>query len=639
MRHTVIGSAGHIDHGKSALLLSLTGTDPDRLKEEKEREMTTDLGFVFLGDDITIIDVPGHEKFIKNMLAGVSTLDIGLLVIAADDGVMPQTVEHFEILQLLGIRKGIIALTKIDMVDAEWLELVKEDVTGLAKGTFMENAPVFPVSNRTGEGVDALKQAIIDIAATLPARADRGVFRLWIDRVFTIRGAGTIVAGTVLSGVLKPGDRVDLLPSEKNLRVKKIQVHNRPQEKCVIGERAAINLMGIDTEEINRGDQLTAPGFFSPTYMLNIRLMLLNSCPRPLKNRDRVRLHLGTAEILCRVVPLEKLNINPGGEGFVQLRLESPIVADVGDAFVIREYSPGRTIGGGTVLETHPPKLKYLPDERLKTLEVLSFADPLGILEHHLKEDNMRLHTLKSVSHDMALSPDEAENQLRALVERRIALRFDEPSGSYFVHRESFQESQENIMRSLREFHAENPMRAGIRKSELKAKFFTDGDSAFFDRLLKEMHSSSEIMISREKIAVAGYIIEFSPDQVELKAKIEKIYFDAAFQTPDFDELLEQLGIQQPEPVRETLTGMVESGILLELEVKMGKSLFFHTKRIQEAKDIVIEMLKDMGEVKFFEVRERLNSTRKFTTPILTHFDKIGLTKRVGDVRVLAKEI
>nr|MBC8205236.1 selenocysteine-specific translation elongation factor [FCB group bacterium] len=292
MRHTVIGSAGHIDHGKSSLLLSLTGIDPDRLKEEKEREMTTDLGFVFLGEDITIIDVPGHEKFIKNMLAGVSTLDIGLLVIAADDSVMPQTIEHFEILQLLGIRQGIIVITKIDIVDEDWLELVKEDIRELTAGSFFEDAPIYPVSNRSGAGIDELRQAIIEIAAELPARSDKGIFRMWIDRVFTIKGAGTIVAGTALSGELKPGDRVDLLPAEKNLRVKKIQVHNKPQERCIIGERAAINLMGIEVEGVNRGDLLAAPGYYKPSYMLNVKLRLLKSCPRPLKNRTRVRLHL-----------------------------------------------------------------------------------------------------------------------------------------------------------------------------------------------------------------------------------------------------------------------------------------------------------------------------------------------------------
>ena len=636
MRHTVIGSAGHIDHGKSSLLLSLTGIDPDRLKEEKEREMTTDLGFVFLGEDITIIDVPGHEKFIKNMLAGVSTLDIGLLVIAADDSVMPQTIEHFEILQLLGIRQGIIVITKIDIVDEDWLELVKEDIRELTAGSFFEDAPIYPVSNRSGAGIDELRQAIIEIAAELPARSDKGIFRMWIDRVFTIKGAGTIVAGTALSGELKPGDRVDLLPAEKNLRVKKIQVHNKPQERCIIGERAAINLMGIEVEGVNRGDLLAAPGYYKPSYMLNVKLRLLKSCPRPLKNRTRVRLHLGTAEILCRLVTLEKQNILPGEEGFVQLRLESPAAPVVGDLFVIREYSPGRTIGGGEVLETHPQKLKYLPDDKLKRLETLAEADPLQILEHHLREYHLRLHTAETVSRERAISKEEAEKQLQTLFDRHDILKFDDSSIVSFVHREEFQKSREEIKRFLREFHAGNPMRAGARKSELKTKLFAKADNAFLGRLLKEIQDAGEIAIRGEKISVAGFSVEFSSEQSELKDKIAKIYFDSAFQTPEFEELLEILQANKPEPIREIITGMVESGILVELGVKVGKSLIFHSKRIEEARQIVIEILKSQGEAKFFEIREKLNSTRKFTTPILTHFDNIGLTKRIGDIRVLA---
>ncbi len=635
MRHTVVGTAGHIDHGKSSLIISLTGYDPDRLKEEKETGMTTDLGFAFLGDNITIIDVPGHEKFIKNMLSGVSTLDIALFVVAADDGVMPQTVEHFEILQLLGIRQGIIALTKVDMVEPDWVELVKEDIQELVKGTFLENAPLFPVSNQTGEGVTELKDALIQLADTLPPRADRGIFRLWIDRVFTIKGAGTIAAGTVLSGELKPGDKLDLLPAEKILRVKKVQVHNKPREKSVIGERVAINLMNVDLDEIKRGDLLTSQGYFEPTYMFNARLHLLSSCKKPLKNRSRVRLHLGTAEILCRVVNLDKSDFYPGTESIVQFRLEEKAAPDVGDNFVIRDYSPGRTIGGGVVLETHPEKLKYLPDDKLEVLEDISDADPGKMLEYHLKINPHRSFTMEIIAREKALSVEDAKDLVESLLDKSHILKLENGPNDIYVHAEEFAQTKENLKRFLREYHDANPMRKGIKKSELKMRLFPEGEQAFFSILLSHMLKEEEIGVDLERIFIAGHVIEFDPAQVEMKEKIEKIYFDASFVTPEFEELVEMLGEKKSDKVRDVVNGLVESGILTELGVKLGKALIFHSDRIEEARKMVLETIKERGEAKFFELREKLDSTRKFTTPILVHFDEQGLTKRIGDVRVL----
>ena len=635
MRHTVIGTAGHIDHGKSALIISLTGSDPDRLKEEKERQMTTDLGFAFLGDDITIIDVPGHEKFIKNMLSGVSTLDMGLLVIAADDGIMPQTEEHFEILQLLGVPHGLIVVTKIDLVDDEWLEMVKEDIINMVEGTFLGEAPIFPVSNVTGKGIAELKQAVLDMAAKLPPRADKGIFRLWIDRIFTIKGSGTIVAGTVLSGKIHPGDKVDLLPQGKNLRVKKLQVHNKLRDECVIGERVAINLLGVDVEEITRGDLLTAAGYFKPTYMLNAKLRYLASNKKPLKNRARVRLHLGTVEILCRVINLEKGDIYPGTETVVQFRLESQTAPDIGDAFVIRDYSPGRTIGGGIILETHPQKLKYLGQERIEKLETISDADPVNVTEFHLRDNPQQFFTLDAIAKERALSVEEAGEIIQTLLAKNKLIKLGEDANPGYAHAQEFTDTVESLKRFLRDYHADNPTRLGIKKSELKMKLFPEAENSFFKAFLEEMVARKEIVIQREKISIAGHTIDFTPEQEKLKSEIEKTYYAAAFVTPEFDELVEQLGGVKPEKVREVISGMVDTGILIELGVKLGKALIFHSGRIEEARKIVLETIAEKGEAKFYELREKLNSTRKFTTPILNHFDEIGLTKRIGDVRVL----
>ena len=635
MRHTVIGTAGHIDHGKSSLIIALTGYDPDRLKEEKETGMTTDLGFAFLGESITIIDVPGHEKFIKNMLSGVSTLDMALFVVAADDGVMPQTEEHFEILHLLGIQTGIIVLTKTDIVEEEWTDLVEEEIRELVKGSFLEDAPIMRVSNHSGQGIPELKALIEERADELPPRADRGVFRLWIDRVFTIKGAGTIIAGTVLAGEVKPGDKVDLLPAGKTLRVKKVQVHNKPRQKAVVGERVAINLMNIEVEEIQRGDILTAEGYFQPTYMLNAKFHLLSSCKKSLKNRSRVRLHLGTAEILCRIINLDKSDFYQGTDSLVQLRLEEKAAPDVGDTFVIRDYSPGRTIGGGLILETHPDKLKYLPDEKLEVMEEISDADPVKMMEYFLRVNPHKMFTVEALAKERAVAVEEARIIVEELLKKKQLYILSDTPVTAYTHTEELADTRENLKRYLREFHAQNPMRRGIRKAELKNKLFADSDNAFYGALLDNMKQAGEISSERERIFISGHTIEFTPEQEEMKEKIEKIYFDAAFVTPEFDELVEMLGEKKADKVREVVTGMSEAGILTELGIGVGKALIFHSDRIEEARKMVIETIKDKGEAKFFELRERLESTRKFTTPILVHFDEQGLTKRIGDVRVL----
>ncbi|MCI0514261.1 selenocysteine-specific translation elongation factor, partial [candidate division KSB1 bacterium] len=412
MPHYIIGTAGHIDHGKSALVQSLTGTHPDRLKEEQEREMTIDLGFAFWGDQITFIDVPGHEKFVKTMTAGVSTIDLVLLVIAADDGIMPQTLEHFEILQLLGVRQGIIVLTKIDLVQADWLELVQEEIRQLVKGSFLESAPMIPISNVTGQGIDHLQQQLRQILPTIKSRPDKGIFRLWIDRVFSIKGSGTVVAGTVLSGACKTGDTVELLPRQKLLRVRRVQVHNKSLEQCVTGERAAINLMDVDKADIQRGDILAWPKYFQPTYMFNARLQLLKSCSRPLKNRARVHLHLGTGEIIARIVLLERNELAPGQSAFVQFRLEAPVAPDYGDLFVIRSFSPTRTIGGGVVVEVRASKTKWLPTAELQRLALLEHANPGDMIEQYLLKQAYEPQSISALSKALAIPTADIQTTL-----------------------------------------------------------------------------------------------------------------------------------------------------------------------------------------------------------------------------------
>ena len=633
MRHIIIGTAGHIDHGKSALVKALTGTDPDRLKEEKEREMTIDLGFAFLGDNITFIDVPGHEKFIKNMAAGVSTIDMVLLVIAADDGIMPQTQEHFEILQLLGVNKGLIIITKIDLVEQELLELVIEEVRDLIKGTFLEGAPVLAVSNSTGQGIADLKELILEFIQDLTARPDKGMFRLWVDRVFTMKGSGTVIAGTVLSGSCKSGDTVELLPQQKQLRVRRVQVHNKTIEHCVTGERAAINLMDIEKTEIERGNMLAPSGYYQPTYMLNAKLNLLASCPYPLKNRTRVRLHLGTGEIIARVVLLEKEDLQPGNSTFVQFRLEAPAVADYGDRFVIRSFSPTQTIGGGVIVEVHPPKLKYLPEDELKRLALLEKADPIDIVEQYLIKNQYVLKNVSSLAQELSMTKQEARQVLAILKDRgRVTLIAEKPEWAV-IHATQFQSVQQLIVDFLNKFHKDNPMLRGIKKSELRERVFGKMNNQLFDSILNNLIQQNQIKIDGEKVFREGHEIRFAPRQEEIKRKVEEIYLQREFVTPGWDEIVNKMA-GKPKEITDVITGLIEIGILIEIKY-YDKPSIFHKNNIEKAQEILINYLKENGVIRLGEFREMINSTRKFATPILVYFDQNGITERDGEIRRL----
>src|SRR5438876_595910 len=404
-RHVVVGTAGHIDHGKTSLVKALTGTDTDRLPEEKARGITIDLGFAFLeepdGLTIEVVDVPGHERFVKNMLAGVGGIDLAMLVIAADEGVMPQTREHLAICSLLHIRTGLVVLTKTDTVESDWIELVRDDVATLVRGTFLEGAPVVPVSAKTGAGLDELRATLRRLAETVPARGTDQLPRLPIDRVFTIKGFGTVVTGTLAAGALGVDDRVEVFPRGLVAKVRGLQAHGHAVERAVAGQRTAINLQGLERAAVERGDVIGHAGTLSAVMLVDVVLEMLADAPRALKNRDRVRLHAGTSEIMARALLLEGTELAPGGRGFARLRLEAPLVALAGDRFVIRSYSPIVTIGGGTLLDTDPPRLKR--PARLAHLKILEAGAPEAVEAEgvvRVDRDKVRL-----ASHELRLSP------------------------------------------------------------------------------------------------------------------------------------------------------------------------------------------------------------------------------------------
>ncbi|MDZ7331360.1 MAG: selenocysteine-specific translation elongation factor [candidate division KSB1 bacterium] len=629
-RHYVIGTAGHIDHGKTSLVKQLTGRDTDWLPEEIARGMTIDLGFAFLGDDVTIIDVPGHEKFIRNMVAGVSTIDLVLLVIAADDGVMPQTREHLDILKLLQIKQGIVVVTKIDLVEPDWLALVVEDIKELLRGSFLEQAPVIPVSNATGQGISELKQKIFELLSQVPDRYDRGVFRLPIDRVFSMKGFGTVVAGTVLSGSLTLDQTVELLPQQLKLRVRGLQIHEQPVRRVKIGDRAAVNLVGIEKEAIHRGDVLAAPDAFRPTLFFDGKFYLLESTPKNLKNTTRIRIHIGTNEVIGRVSILDKEEIKPGESGYIQFRLENPIAADMGDRYVVRSYSPVFTIGGGMVLDVHPPRHKRFSPAVIEKMRTLERGDPQEIIEQFLRANAYQCFQLNQISQRTSQPLDTVREVANRLVELGHCTRYLEKGQDYLVHSEYSSQIEQKILSALERFHQKNPTRRGMSRSDLKQVLDVPVDLFLYNKVLEALLGKGQIVLTDNRVALASHQLQLTDRQKKLMDQIAKIYFDAGFVTPDVIAVAERIGVKESE-ANEILQ------ILLETEqlIKADEGIFFHHDRVAEAMQLIRAHFNREMQLTVGDFREMIASSRKYAVPLLSYFDSIGFTVRQQDVRVL----
>ncbi|MBN1464657.1 selenocysteine-specific translation elongation factor, partial [candidate division KSB1 bacterium] len=466
MGHKIIGTAGHIDHGKSSLVRALTGTDPDRLAEEQARGMTIDLGFAFLSDRIAFIDVPGHEKFIKNMVAGVSTVDMAMLVIAADDGVMPQTREHLDILKILQLKHGLVALTKIDMVDQEWLTIVEEDVRELLKGSFLQNAPIIKVSSVTREGIPELREALIQLAEQTTARQDRGVFWMPIDRSFTMKGHGTVVTGSVLSGSVAVGDSCDLLPQKRTVKVRAIQTHGASTSRASLGDRAALNLLNIAKNDIERGNILATAGYFEPAKIFDAKLTLLENAPQGLAQGTRVRLHIGTREIMARLKLLGIDKLSPGQSGYAQLMLEQAAVAQKRDPFVIRRYSPQLTIGGGIILDPNPEPHRRADRAVVERLRALENPDPSEIVTAILLQTHQPIK-MADLSKKTSIEPSLLEPLLNELLAKKQLYSFAKQG---YLHRNTFAELKTAIVSTLELFHQQEPLRPGMKRANLLAQ-------------------------------------------------------------------------------------------------------------------------------------------------------------------------
>jgi selenocysteine-specific elongation factor len=629
-RHYVVGTAGHIDHGKTAMVKQLTGKDTDWLQEEIARGMTIDLGFAFLGDDITIIDVPGHEKFVRNMVAGVSTIDLVLFVIAADDGVMPQTREHLDILKLLQIKQGIIVVTKIDLVEQDWVELVIEDVKDVVKGTFLENAPIVSVSNETGKGIDELKQYIFDLLARAEERQDRGIFRLPIDRVFTMKGFGTIVAGTVLSGSLTPDQNVELLPQKQKLRVRGLQIHEHNEKMVKIGDRAAINLAGIEKEAISRGDVLAAPDSFRPTKFFDGKFYLLESASKNVKNTTRIRLNIGTSEVIGRVTILDRDEIKPGESAYIQFRLEKPVVPDVGDRYVVRTYSPIYTIGGGVVLDVNPRRHKRFSEEVLKKLATLESGDPEKIIEQLMQRNKYQRISIQQIAQQTSLAMETVEQIVSQLLDKKHLFKYSEKGLNYFLLYSYHSQLKERIVNSLEGFHRKNPTRRGVSKTDLKVLIDLPVDALLFNKILEELVQDGKIVVSDNRVALATHQLQITERQQKLMDRIANIYFEKGFTTPGIFYISEQIGISESE-VNDILQILFETETLIKAE----EGIIFHQKRVDEAVQLIKAHFNHQHQLTVADFREMIASSRKYAVPLLNYFDSIGLTVRQQDVRVI----
>jgi selenocysteine-specific elongation factor len=635
MKRVVLGTAGHIDHGKTTLIKALTGVDCDRLKEEKERGITIELGFTSMalpsGSEISIVDVPGHEKFVHHMVAGATGLDLVALVIAADEGIMPQTREHLDICKLLRVKKGLVALTKIDLVEKEWLELVKEEVQEFVKGTFLEGAAIVPLSSTTGEGLRVFLAEVDRLAQEVEERSPEGLFRLPIDRVFTIKGFGTVVTGTIISGKASVGDTLEVLPKGLESKVRGIQAHGKPVESATAGLRAGINLQGLEKAAIDRGNVLVLSQTLKPTVVLDVTFQLLSGSPKPLKHRTRIRLHLGTAEALGRAILLDREEVKSGEEAFMQIRLEEPIVALPGDRFVIRSYSPLLTIGGGEVLDAFPSRHKRFSQQAKEEME---------ILEKGSDDEKIRIRLLKAGPAGLSwpdlmmrtnMLPAKLKSRVEALIGTGGILRYNGDRLRY-IHPRVMADLKRFCLDYLKEFHRKNPLQPGAMKEELKSKLPPPVDSRLFNHILSTLMGEKKIIMEKETVRLSAHTISLKEEEKDLRKKMVLLYAQGKLQPPLVKEVAAELVVSESE-LKPVLQLLVKEGTL----VKVKEDLYFHHQAMQELEGKLIHFLQQNKEMTPTQFKEVSQVSRKFAIPLMEHFDAKKLTMRIGDKRVLRK--
>ncbi|MDD2480514.1 MAG: selenocysteine-specific translation elongation factor [Lutispora sp.] len=635
MKHIIIGTAGHIDHGKTTLIRALTGKETDRLKEEKDRGISIELGFTYFdlpsGSRAGIIDVPGHEKFIKNMLAGIGGIDLVMLVVAADEGVMPQTKEHLNILSLLRIKKGIIVLTKRDMVDDEWLEIVIEQVKEDVEGTFLENAPIFPVSSVSREGLKQLIAEIDALTESVKAKDLDKPFRLPVDRVFSIAGFGTIVTGTLISGTIKEGDKVMIYPRKIEARVRSIQVHDKSVNIAEAGQRVAMNLAGVKIEEVVRGDVIAAINTIESTLMLDARLELLSDSDWSISNRDRLRIYHGSAEVFGRVVLLDREELMPGESAFVQIRLEEEIACLRDDRFVVRFYSPMITIGGGTILDPNPPKRKRFKEDVIEELTIKEKGDIEEVVEQQILRMSEHYPDKSSIAKAAGnITVENCDSILKKLISKNIIKAFKTNEGAFFVHTQFLEDIEMKFKILLCDFHKRHPLKAGMSKEELKSKVILNVKPKVSDEIFNYFFSNKVIKISEQNVSLWDFKVKFSDEQEKIKKTIIDLYKNNKYNPPRNAELAALLKLQE-KTVIPIFNALIGSGEL----IKVDQDIVFYKEAIKDATDIILNYLKENKSIQLGEFRDLLGTSRKYAMAILDYFDQNKITKRVEDKRIL----
>jgi selenocysteine-specific elongation factor len=632
-RDLVLGTAGHIDHGKTALVRALTGVDTDRLPAEKERGITIDLGFAALelGEDrLALIDVPGHERFIRNMLAGATGLDLALLVVAADDSVMPQTREHLEILRLLGLSGGLVVLTKCDLADSEWLALVEEEVRGLVAGTFLEGTAIVRTSAATGAGIDRVRDELRRLCARVPDRPDPGLFRLSIDRAFTVAGHGTVVTGTVASGAVAVGDELECWPEGRSVRVRGLERHDRPVERIGRGMRAAINLVRVHHTEVRRGHELASPGYLEASRAVSIELRVSEDAPRPLRHRGRYRLHLGTAEVAATLVLLGGNELGPGRSGLGQLFLAEPMAAVFGQPFVLREESPPATLGGGRVLQPSARRMRRDP-EIIERLDRLRLPDPIERLASVLGFQGLKPWTEPGLCRLSGLSIGAIPQALAALSERGDLVELPiGPRRSVRVLSTFVDALEDRVLRALGRLHAARPRQSAIPRAHLAATLPDLAGDVLIVGVIERLKRKGRVIGDATAVARADFQPRLSQGERRLKDELAGAIRDGGFSPPDANELADAAGARAA-VVPELLALLRDEGRLVEI----ATGFYLDAGTEAELRRRVVERLDSDATITIAEIRDLLGTTRKYAVPIGEYLDRIGLTLRQGDLRRL----
>ncbi len=629
MKNIIIGTAGHIDHGKTTLIKALTGRNTDRWEEEQRRGITIDLGFTWFdlpgGDRAGIIDVPGHEKFINNMVAGVVGMDLVLLVIAADEGVMPQTREHMDILHLLGVEKSIIVLNKCDIVEEDWLELVEEEVKEELHGTFLENAPIVRVSAVTGQGLDSLVKLIGHMTRDeVVAKDTQTIPRLPIDRVFSISGFGTIITGTLVSGTIHKEDTLEMYPIGKECKIRSIQVHEVDKDVCCAGQRVAINLSNVKKKEIRRGCVLAPPDSMKNTDLLDVRLEVLKSSARTLENRTRLHFFTGTSEVLCRAVLLDKEEIAPGESGYVQLRLEEEVAVRRGDRFVVRFYSPMETIGGGVILEPNPTVKRRFREEAIEELRRKESGSSADVIELHVKQHADTLITLAKLAKLTALSADEVQRDVEELEEAGRVHTFAMRRDVFVWHADSERAALVELLDTLRKYEQAHPYRCGMKKAEVQMAHFKKIRPNVFDRIVEAYEAAGQVKRVDEFLCTPEYEVRKDDIYQQVSGRLLDTFTEAKYDFARYSEI--DFGSVPQETADDILNLLLEERRI----VKVSEDLYTLTEYIEEAERVIREKLKEDPVITIAQVRDLFGTSRKSAKPILEYMDSIKVTKKTG---------